>query len=256
MISSKQELKNFIPAKGINYRTLFSRIHELFVFDCYIEIGCRSCETFALSRSKSIGVDPFFKAEINFIQNKPSVHMMQMTSNAFFETRFLEKNDIKVTLSFIDGMHLIEYVLSDFTNLERSSAANGAILIHDCLPYSFSMTTRDLNNLPPKAWTGDVWKIIPILREYRTDLRVEVLDCSPTGVVVVSGLDPSNDVLENNRQEVLRRYLDWELTDFGLDAFYKCASVQSADAYLTEVDTICSAAGSNSFAVCPKRVTP
>lgn len=255
-MDSGQDAEEFIPASGTNYRTFFSRVHELFVFDFYIEIGCRSCETLALSQSKSIGVDPFFRPEINFIQNKPSVYIMQMTSDDFFESGFLERNDIRVNLSFIDGMHLIEYVLNDFVNLERQSAPNGVILIHDCIPYSYPMTTRDLKNLPPKAWTGDVWKIIPILREYRPDLRVDVLDCSPTGLVVVSGLDPSNDVFEKNRHDVLAQYLDMELADFGLNKFYKCATVQSADSYLTETDTIRFAAGDKSLIVSPKKVSP
>ena len=255
-MESDQDSEEFIPARGINYRTFFSRIHKLFVFDFYVEIGCRSCETLALSQSKSIGVDPFFKPEVNFVQNKPSVYIMQMTSDDFFGSGFIERNDIRVSLSFIDGMHLIEYVLSDFVNLERRSAPNGVILIHDCLPYSYPMTTRDLANLPPKAWTGDVWKIIPILREYRADLRVDVLDCSPTGLVVVSGLDPSNDILEKKRHDVLARYLDIELADFGLNEFYKCALVQSADSYITEMGMIRFASGDKSLIISPKKVTP
>lgn len=256
MIGTSQETDPFILARGINYRTLFKRIHDAFVFDCYIEIGCRSCETLALSRSTTIGVDPFFKAEINFIQKKPAVYMMQMTADDFFASRFLEKNGLRLSLSFIDGMHLIDYVLTDFVNVERASAPDGAVLIHDCVPFSYIMTTRDLENLPSKAWTGDVWKIIPILREYRPDLTVDVLDCSPTGLAVVSGLDPGNTDLVAKRDEILTKYLEWELEDFGLDAYYDSARILNADIYWSETRVFGNAAGDSALEINPTRVTP
>jgi hypothetical protein len=37
-------------------------------------------------------------------------------------------------------------------------------MIHDCCPKSYRMTTRNLEALPQGPWTGNVWKIYPILR--------------------------------------------------------------------------------------------
>lgn len=45
-------------------------------------------------------------------------------------------------------------------------------------------------------WIGDVWKVIPILRKYRKDLKIHFIDCPPTGVVMISNLDPASSFLE------------------------------------------------------------
>ena len=47
------------------------------------------------------------------------------------------------------------------------------------------------------AWTGDVWKILYAFKLFRPDLRVSILDCPPTGLVAVRGLDPSSTVLSS-----------------------------------------------------------
>jgi len=53
------------------------------------------------------------------------------------------------------------------------------------------------------AWTGDVWKILYAFKLFRPDLRVSILDCPPTGLVAVRGLDPSSTVLSSRYEEVL-----------------------------------------------------
>ena len=42
---------------------------------------------FAPVRSKTIAVDPFFRAEINIIGKKPALHVFQATSDDFFAKR-------------------------------------------------------------------------------------------------------------------------------------------------------------------------
>ncbi len=32
-------------------------------------------------------------------------------------------------------------------------------------------------------WTGDVWKLIPILQRYRPDLQLTLFDAPPSGLV-------------------------------------------------------------------------
>ena len=81
--------------------------------------------------------------------------------------------------------------------------------MHDCLPLDDIMAERDFTTWQSRtigtryqgSWTGDVWKIIPILRKYRPDLKLLLVDCPPTGVVCVTRLDPTSTVLKD-------RYLD------------------------------------------------
>ena len=194
-------------------------MHSPHLFDWYLEIGCRSGDTFSPSRSKTIAVDPFFRVEQNAIGQKPALHVFQTTSDDFFASGFLEKNDIKLTLSFIDGMHLVEYALRDLINVERNSAPHGLIMVHDCIPFTHAMTSRDLDKLPPGPWTGDVWKLIPIIRRWRPDLTLTVLDAKPSGVVVLSGLNPKDDTLKQNYDAILAEFQTLTLEDYGLETF-------------------------------------
>jgi hypothetical protein len=61
------------------------------------------------------------------------------------------------------------------------------ILVHDVLPKDAETSVRT----PIEGhWTGDVWKILPILRKTRPDLTLEVIECNPSGLLVISGLKP------------------------------------------------------------------
>ncbi len=211
----------FKIAEGLLYHRFLKRLHENFVFDWYMEVGCRSGTTFAPVRSKTIAVDPFFRAESNIINAKPMLHVFQKTSDDFFDSKFLLHNKIKLSVSFLDGMHRIEYLLRDFMATEAASDPNGVILMHDTAPYNAAMTNRDFNALPKgqKAWTGDVWKIWPILQKYRPDLTLTMLDCRPTGLLMVTGLKPKNRVLIKAYDKIIADWQELTIEDYGVERF-------------------------------------
>lgn len=213
--------KPFKRARGIDYVEYLASLHRRYLFDWYLEIGCRNGRSFAPVRGKTIAVDPFFKVRHNVIGPKPVLHVFQQTSDDFFASGFLARNGIRLSFSFLDGMHLFEYLLRDFFNVERASDPAGAIAIHDCCPFGHAMTIRDHTLIPPRsAWTGDVWKLLPILQEYRPELKISVLDCHPTGLVLVSNLQPDNDILPRAYDEIVARYLDVTLERWGVQRFY------------------------------------
>ena len=222
----------FVPADGLDYEKFFRTIHKKFLFDWYMEIGCRTGEIFAQARGKTIAIDPYFLVTTNAIGLKPALYTFQSTSDEFFASKFLDKNNILISLSFLDGMHLLEYLLSDFINTERYSRPDGVIVMHDCCPYNMAMTTRDLDNLPEGAWTGDVWKLLPILQQYRPDLKITVLNCATTGLVLVSSLAPNNETLKINYDAIIKTYRDLDLEAFGIEAFYSSFNYTDAQAYL------------------------
>jgi hypothetical protein len=193
-----------------------------------MEIGCRAGRTFAPVKGKTIAVDPFFKAEVNIIGAKPQLLVFQQKSDDFFASGVIGRLGIKVSFAFLDGMHLFEFLLRDFMNTEAIADPDGVIALHDCLPFTEKMLTRDLTNLPKGAWTGDVWKLIPILRKYRPDLTLTVLNCRPTGLVLISGLDPANTVLRDNYDAILAEWTACELLGYGVEKFY--ADFESVDA--------------------------
>lgn len=220
--------KGFVPATGMPYRTFFSGLHEALLFDWYLEIGCRKGDSFAPVRSNTIAVDPFFRAEINIIGKKPALHVFQQTSDDFFERAFLARNGIRLGLAFLDGMHQFEFLLRDFINAEASMNPDGVIVLHDCVPFTMDMTTRDPVNRPRWAWTGDVWKLIPILKTWRPDLKVTVLDCHPTGLVCVSRLDSESRVLAEGYDQIVAEYSGFDLAGFGVERFFGLFQMTSA----------------------------
>ena len=221
-------------AEGVGYHEFLAALHEEILFDWYLEIGSRKGESFAPVRSKTIAVDPFFRLRGNVMNAKRMLLLCQMTSDAFFEEDILKSLSARPSLSFLDGMHLFEYLLRDFINAEANSHADGVIIMHDCCPYTPEMTTRDLDNLPKGDWTGDVWKMLPILRTHRPDLKVEVLDAAPTGLVVVSGLNPKNRVLKKKYDEIVEEFTPMTLADYGIARFAAELNFQSAAAVMEQ----------------------
>ncbi len=209
----------YLRAKGTRYMNFLTGLHSSMLFDWYLEIGCRSGASFAPVRSKTIAVDPFFRAEINIIGQKPALHVFQATSDDFFATGFLGKNDIRLSVSFLDGMHLFEYLLRDFMNTEAASDPKGVIMMHDLVPHNLAMTTRNLKGIRG-AWTGDVWKILPILQRWRPDLTLTMLNLRPTGVLCVSNLSPDNRVLHENYDAIVAEFIAPDIETFGVDKYF------------------------------------
>lgn len=209
----------FKQANGVKYNRFLSDVLNKNIFDWYLEVGCRTGRIFGESRGKTIAVDPYFQVQKNVITVKPALHVFQKTSDDFFASNFLTSMNVKLSFSFLDGMHLFEFLLRDFIAAERHGTLDSVIALHDCCPFTFEMTTRDLENLPRGNWTGDVWKLIPILKKYRPDLSVKVLDAAPTGLVLVSNLDPESKILTENYDTILAKYIDLDLEKFGIEKF-------------------------------------
>ena len=102
-------------------------------------------------------------------------------------------------------MHLFEYLLRDFMNTEAASDPKGVIMMHDLVPHDLAMTTRDLSAIRG-AWTGDVWKLLPILQRWRPDLTLTMLNLRPTGRAVrvepVAGEPGAAGQLRRHRRRV------------------------------------------------------
>lgn len=166
----------------------------------YCEIGCWFGPSLAVSRSPTIAIDP--KPHVAFQIEAPT-RIYKKTSDEFFA-----EYDIKalfgepIDFGFIDGMHLAEFALRDFVNMERNSHPGGVIAIDDILPEQMSYTVREQCE---GAWTGDVYRVLAILAEYRPDLRIDVYDVEIKGYCLVSNLDPESRLLEEAMPEIERR---------------------------------------------------
>jgi hypothetical protein len=190
---------------GFPYFGLLDRIHQHLVPRTYVEVGVSTGRsiTLALPGTITIGIDP--APEVKFPVRRRT-RIFRQTSDEFFAQHDLVRlfGGMPLDLAFIDGMHHFEYALRDFMNLERSSNSASTILIHDCLPIDETTADRGRST---NVWSGDIWRLILLLREWRPDLRVSVIDSGPTGLGLVRGLDPASSVLWDHYDEIVARYL-------------------------------------------------
>lgn len=200
--------------------------------DAHLEIGTRDGSSIAALNCPVIAIDPHFVLNGNVIGRKQQCLFFQMTSDEFFKRHRPDALLGKpIASAFLDGMHHFEYLLRDFINTEKYCGKRAVIYLHDCLPLTPEMSNRDERSVPDSGpfahwWTGDVWKILPILKEYRPDLDIICYDCPPTGLVKVSALDADNTALRDNYEKIVARYSSMNLNQSLLEAHLSQCDIQ------------------------------
>lgn len=191
------------------YYTLLQIAHRVRRPSVYLEIGVSSGKSLALAGAETvaIGIDPVTAVPGNlvFISPENSPRLFNMTSDQFFESI-----DPRVVMgkpcfdmAFIDGLHLFEQVLRDLINLEKYAHPDSIIFIHDCLPVNAAVAERVRQSV---FWIGDVWKIIPCLKEMRPDLEIVTFPAQPSGLALIRNLDPRSTVLERHFEAIVNYY--------------------------------------------------
>lgn len=203
-----RDFKPEITAGSEGSALTLQRAHEELAPKLYVEIGIRKGKSLQLSNCYAIAIDP--APEVS--EELPELcRVFKMTSDHFFEFHAeKELGERKFDLALIDGMHLFEFALRDFMNIEKHSSTNSVIIIDDILPNTLDQAARIRET---RVWTGDVWKIIFVLKKFRPELTLKILDCHPTGLLVVSGLDATNKVIENNYNQIIRQSQKYRLSD-------------------------------------------
>jgi hypothetical protein len=225
MINALQKLP------GDDYYGWLNYFHETVKPAAYVEIGLGHGRSLALAgrNTKAIGIDPYqgFWEKLHYVSPHSPATLFPLTSDDFFKQHDLRQEIGKETfdLAFIDGLHLFEQVLKDFINLERFARKDSILLIHDCLPVDAIVAERERCT---GFWTGDVWRIIPCLKTFRPDLTIMTIPTFPSGLGVVSNLDPTSTVLSDNYDEILAYYLRLKCSETFEQRQVVC-SVGSAD---------------------------
>ena len=210
--------------KGLQYLAFLKRLAERSQPRSYLEIGTRDGSSLAAFDCDAICVDPRMRPKPGAL-DRTRTFCFQMTSDRFFheiDVRSLLPNGVDV--AFLDGMHRYEFLLRDFINAERCCHSNSMILVHDCFPAKPNLTGRVATGA---AWAGDVWKLVPILRELRDDLVLYRLDCPPTGLLVIQNLDPQSEALQRGYHAAVKRYAPVSLREYGVGALW--SSVEMLD---------------------------
>jgi hypothetical protein len=192
--------------RAVRRHALLSSLHDLLRPRTYFEIGVSTGVSLGLSRTRSIGVDPFFKVVRGL---HCDLQLVRETSDEFFASNEAMGHfgGTAIDLAFIDGMHLAEYALRDFINTERHTHAASVIVLDDMLPRIPVEGVRDRNLARSHgAWAGDVYKVVEALRSLRPDLLCLEIDTQPTGTAVVLLPDSSSTSLAAAYDDLVESY--------------------------------------------------
>ena len=129
----------------------------------YLEIGIRHGDSLALARGTSIGIDPAYELRTELSDDAT---LFRETSDEYFgrPDPLAALGGRTPGLAFIDGMHLVEFALRDFINVERCSGWTTAVIFDDIFPADVEMAARQRQTI---LWSGDVYKILSILDRHR-----------------------------------------------------------------------------------------
>ena len=212
----------------------------------YLEIGTHQGDSLLAVGCDVICIDPTFSVDRNVLQRRKRSFFFQMTSTDFFASEDPKALVGEIDLGFLDGLHHFEALLQDFINFERNSHSGSIALLHDCLPLNLRMVGRVHQPGPEtedaetrRFWTGDVWRLLPILREFRPDLTIVLLDCPPTGLVMCSGLDNRSTSLMYKFESIVKRFVDLDLVAFGLEQLWSSFPMLSTCKIMADPRAFC-----------------
>ena len=186
---------------------LLRNLHELVQPRTYLEIGVRKGTSLALSRTRTIAIDPFYEIDREILCD---LHLVRTTSDEFFARPhpLAHFDEPVIDLAFIDGMHLSEYAMRDVINVERYCHAGSVIVIDDMLPRSVEEAGRTRQGAAAHgAWAGDVYKMIAAFRSLRPDLICLEVGTLPTGTVVLMTPDSAATALVDGYDRLVAEWV-------------------------------------------------
>jgi len=209
--SRAYRLMSRLTLPGEDYFAVLGRIHRYLQPATYLEIGVAHGQSLALALAQTdvVGVDPEPKLQRPLGARQK---VFATTSDEFFASHDVRADfgGRPVQMAFIDGMHRFEFALRDFINVERLCAPNSVIFMHDCYPLDARTAQRERET---GFWSGDIWRLMLLLREQRPDLTVHTIATPPTGLGMVLNPDPSSRLLGTRCEELTAEYLG---RDFGV----------------------------------------
>lgn len=203
--SRAYRLMSRLTLPGEDYFAVLGRVHRYLQPATYLEIGVAHGQSLALAlpQTQVVGVDPEPKLD------RPLGARQQVfatTSDEFFASHDVraEFGGRPVQMAFIDGMHRFEFALRDFINVERLCVPNSVIFMHDCYPLDARTAQRERAT---GFWSGDIWRLMLLLREQRPDLTVHTIATPPTGLGMVLNPDPASRLLGARCEQLTAEYL-------------------------------------------------
>lgn len=149
---------------------------------CYLEIGVNYGHTFRdVDIEYKTGVDPKFRFDFNVMQSDKT-RLLELTSDQFF---LITPRTCKSDIIFIDGLHVFEQALRDFTNSLVFSHDNTVWIIDDVIPndiyssirsYDETLKLRALVGNDDLSWHGDVYKVVHFIHDFFPSLNYRTIN--------------------------------------------------------------------------------
>jgi Methyltransferase domain len=194
---------------GPNYYEVLRWLHEDLKPDSYLEIGVGGGHSLKLAAPPTIalGIDPFPEVDDRWTT---ATHVAPMRSSEFFAKHTLKEffGADHFSLAFVDGCHRFQPTINDIFNLEIYAQPESVIAVHDTIPLDQKTAAR---NRHARFYTGDVWKVVPFLKQSRPDLELITVRTGPSGLTLIRRLNPSH-ARSKAEIEALGRFeeLPWE----------------------------------------------
>jgi len=182
-----------------NRHSFLAAMHEVVRPRTYLEIGVDDGLSLTLSRVPSVAIDPAFSITKEI---QTDVHLVRSTSDEFFARPdpLARLPRPVIDLAFIDGMHLAEFALRDFMNVERYTTPGSVIVLDDMLPHESHRADRHRHTI---SWMGDVYKVILALRKHRPDLITLQVNTGGSGLGLILLPDASETELHDRYDDLV-----------------------------------------------------
>jgi hypothetical protein len=194
---------------GPRYYEVLEWLHQELRPATYVEIGVFEGDSLrlAMPQTRALGIDPSPRLKDDW---RTETRIVRLTSSEFFARHTLREffGADHFSLAFVDGLHQFEQVIEDLSNLERFSGPDSLIAVHDTMPLD-EKTAEPTRRT--QFHTGDVWKVIPFLKECRPDLELITVRAGPSGLTLIRRLERSHTRFKAEPETLARfRDLRWE----------------------------------------------